>query len=237
MGAWLTRLNRLVLVAWTVGLATLVVEAPSAVPASVVPTAGPLAALSVRQGQALVLGAAWLSGVVLTLAWQRTLWSTMASGAGLAADGGRLPGVSLPAIRGTVRGRIVTATAVRRGWSPLARLRVETSIDVADPPASLELEVTTASDPDGRVLFEAPDADRRYVLREGSGDLEAVLPTEYRADLVDVDTPGVLRVEGTTASFELASLPFDAARLKTAAETTVKLAEQVERAAGGRRNA
>jgi hypothetical protein len=124
---------------------------------------------------------------------------------------------------------------VRRGWSPLARLRIETAIDVRDPPVALELAVTTEPDPEGRVLLETPDVERRYVLRDGHGDLEVVLSTDYGAELVDVETPGTLRVEGSHASFEVPYVPFDAGRLRSCVETTVRLAEQVERASGPRR--
>lgn len=229
----LNRVNRLLLVAWTVGIVAVALRVPGAVPAVAVPTPGPLANLSPEQVRYGTLALMWATGVLLVLAWQRTLWTTMGVGAGLTTDGA--VGFALPPIQGTVRERIVTASAVRRGWSPLARLRVETSIDVRDPPVRLELAITTASDPEGRVLFEAPDGDRRYVLRDGDGDLEAVLATDYRAELLDVETQGVLRVDGSHASYELPYVPFDAGQLRTCAQTTVRLAEQVEKVAGDRR--
>lgn len=230
----LDRLNRLLLVTWTVGIAAVAIRAPGSIPTGTVPTPGPLAGLPDTQVQYGTLALLWGGGVVLWLAWQRTLWTTMGEGAGLSAGGAA--GLRLPVMRGAVRDRTVTVETVRRGWSPLARPRIETAIDVRDPPVELELAVTTDSAPDGRVLFEAPDADRRYVLRQGDGALEATLSTAYRAELVDVETAGTLRVEGTHASYELSRVPFDAGRLRSCAETTVRLAEQVERATGDRRS-
>jgi hypothetical protein len=229
----LNRIHRLFLAVWTVSVAAVAFRAPDVIPVSAVPTPGPLAGLADLQVQYGILAVLWISVFVLVLAWQRTLWTTMGEGARF--DAGGTVGLRLPVMRASVRDHTVSARAVRRGWSPFVRLRVETSIDVRDPPVALELAVATEADPDGRVLFEAPDADRRYVLRDGAGDLAAVLSTDYRANLAEVDAPGVLRVEGRHASYELSRLPFDAGRLRSCAEATVDLAERVERAADDRR--
>jgi hypothetical protein len=167
----LSRLNRLFLLAWTAGVVAVAVRAPTLGPLSSPPASGPLAAVpetGLRYGH---LATAWVGGVVVVLVWQRTLWTTMGSGAGFRSDGGLL---GLAPMRAKVRERLVTAEAVRYGWSPFASLRVSVPYETPDPAATFELAVTTESDPDGRVLFEAPDADRRYVLCDGQGDLERV---------------------------------------------------------------
>lgn len=223
----LAGLNRLALVGWTVGLAVLAVRWPNA----------ELLASSVDpMVRTAAIAALWVSGTLTVLLWQRTLWTTMGSGAGFRTVGG-FGLVRLPQLTSTTRERTVTATAVRRGWWPFARLRVEAALRTPDADATLELAITTDSDPDGRVLFEAPDADRRYVLRDGSGNLEGVFTTDFKAELVDVDTPGTLTVADSHVSYDAASLPFDAGCLSECAATTVRLAEQVERAAGKRRSA
>jgi hypothetical protein len=233
----LSTVNRLFLVGWTAGVVAVAVRAPTLGPLATLPSTGPLSALSlspnlVRYG---ALAAVWLVGVGTTLAWQRTLWTTMGSGAGFRTDGG--PGlVRLPAMQTARRDHIVTAEAVRPGRSPLARMRVRAAVDHEDPVASFELGITTESDPEGRVLFEAPDADRRYVLRDATGDLDAVFQTDFKADLVDVAVPGTIRVAGSRVSYETADLPFDAGCLSACAAATVRVAEQVERASEGRRS-
>jgi hypothetical protein len=181
------------------------------------------------------LAALWFSGAVTFLLWQRTLWSTMGTGAGFDHEGGSSPLLRLGRMQSTVRERTVVTEAVRSGLLPLARLRVVAPFDAPDPAATFEMAITTASDPDGRVLFEAPDADRRYVLVSGGGDLAAVLSTDFRAELVEVERTGTLRVADSHVTYDIDGLPFDAGCLRTCATTAARLGEQVERASGDRR--
>lgn len=218
--------NRVALVGWTAGLAALAVRWPDA---------EMLASSVDPRTRTAAIGALWLAGTLTVLLWQRTLWTTMGSGAGFRAEGG-VGLVGLSRLTTTTRDRTVTATAVRRGWWPFARLRVEAALATPDPDATLELSVTTDGDPEGRVLFEAPDADRRYVLRDGGGNLDDVFTTDFKADLVDVETPGTLTVADGHVRYDVSSLPFDAGRLSDCAGATVRLAEQVERASGERRS-
>lgn len=229
----LSRFNRLVLVALTAVVVAVAVRTPALGPLSALTTLGPLAELpreGVRYG---LLVAAWAGGAFAVLVWQGTLWTTMGSGAGFRTGGSTV--LRLAPMKATVRERVVTAEAVRHGWSPLARLRVSAPFEAPDPAAAFELAITTDSDPDGRVLFEAPDADRRYVLRAGEGDVEAVLSTDFRAQLLEVETSGLLRVGRSHVHYDVEHLPFDAACLRTCAETTARLAERVEQASGDRR--
>jgi hypothetical protein len=229
----LNSLNRIFLLAWTAGVGWMAARTPTVGPLPSPPAPGPLAAVPVAGLRYGALALVWLVGVVGVLAWQRTLWTTMGAGAGFRAETAHP--LSLPRLTTTARGRTITAETVRRGWSPLATLRVEAALETTDPAAVFELEITTDGDPAGRVLFEAPDADRRYVLTDGGGDVESVLTTDFRAELLEVETPGTLAVVGSHARYDVAQLPFDAARLSTCARTTVRLAEQVEAASGNRR--